>query len=277
MIERLLYKYRKWEPYGKRMLEENEFYFTSPRDLNDPFDCYIDPEFGRATRGEKLERLRQHLASKHPELDVSEIAKLALKQYRPGGVFPGQRDKKKWLASTFERRDNFYGILSLSWTPIDVLMWTHYADQHKGICVGLSVDKIDTFINARVLDGRRTFFYRHPIEYVEERPIWNFLKDDTLEMLEKSFVTKSSAWSYEQEERVFITVDPKMEPFLPLSENDRKVCLLKGTIREVWLGLNAPKETEKEVKQILKGLNSEIVLRKADRERRKFSLTGKQI
>ena len=100
--------------------------------------------------------------------------------------------------------------------------------------------------------------------------------DDTLEMLSKSFVTKSSAWAYEQEERVFTTVDPKMEPFLPLSESDRKIRLLKGTIREVWLGLNAPEETEKEVKRILRNLNSEIVLRKADREKGKFSLTGKR-
>lgn len=277
MSEKLLYKYRKWEPFGKRMLEDNEFYFTSPRDLNDPFDCHIDPEFGPATRGEKLERFRQHLATRHPKLDESEVHKLALKEYPPGSIFPGQRDKKKWLASTLERQHNFFGILSLSWTPIDVLMWTHYADHHKGICVGLSVDKIDAFINARVVEKKRTFFYRDPVQYVEERPVWNFIKDDTFEMLSKSFVTKSSSWAYEQEERVFTTVDPKMEPFLPLSESDRKICLLKGTIKEVWLGLNAQEQTEKEVRRILKNLNSKIVLRKADRERGKFSLTGNRI
>lgn len=277
MGKKLLYKYRKWEPYGKKMLEENEFYFTSSRDLNDPFDCHIDPEFGPATRGEKLAGLSRHLASQHPELNASEVEKLALRQFPPGSLFPGQKNKKKWLAPTIERQENFFGFLSLSRSPTDVLMWTHYADEHKGICVGLSVDKIDAFILAQVDKGKRTFFYRDPIEYVEERPRWNFVRDDTLEMLEKSFVTKSSAWSYEQEERVFTTVDAKMKPFLPLSEGDRKVCFLKETIREVWLGLNVPEEMRREVEKIVRKSNSGIVMRQAEREKGKYSLIGKRV
>ena len=35
--------------------------------------------------------------------------------------------------------DNRFGILSLSRNPLNLLMWSHYADAHKGVVIGIDV------------------------------------------------------------------------------------------------------------------------------------------
>ena len=47
----VLYKYRVWEhDYHKRILTEDEIYFASSADFNDPFDCAIPIRYDALTR-----------------------------------------------------------------------------------------------------------------------------------------------------------------------------------------------------------------------------------
>lgn len=44
-LPRVLYKYRdRKNRYHRRIIRNNEIYFASPKDFNDPFDCRISPD-----------------------------------------------------------------------------------------------------------------------------------------------------------------------------------------------------------------------------------------
>lgn len=103
-------------------------------------------------------------------------------------------------------------------------MWSHYADSHKGICLGFDVK--DELLN--------------DITYVERRPKNQIRYDDIFsadneKVFEECFLTKFSHWEYEEEMRAFFDVDKvelsKSELFFePFSENI--------ILREVLLGMN---------------------------------------
>ncbi|EIS3742429.1 DUF2971 domain-containing protein [Aeromonas hydrophila] len=105
------------------------------------------------------------------------------------------------------------GIISLSETPRNLLMWAHYADNHKGMCIGYKKNvleeksselKKDRFEIA-VLSPKKINYdnYRFPIE--------DYLFPDNMSAneIEKQFVmrhffTKSDEWIYEKEFRFIL-------------------------------------------------------------------------
>jgi hypothetical protein len=93
------------------------------------------------------------------------------------------------------------GILCFSKNWSNPVQWAHYADRHRGLCLGFDID-----------DNR--------VEYIKYRS--HRLKIDWSEFFEKSeesqlnqmhtfFTTKFSHWRYEQEVRCFIQLDRKTE------------------------------------------------------------------
>jgi hypothetical protein len=81
-----------------------------------------------------------------------------------------------------------YGVLCFSEDKADVLQWAHYADRHKGICLGFDVS------------GSEEKFGR--VQYVAER--FAFPERPDLGFSWKLLSTKSVAWKYEKEWRVFL-------------------------------------------------------------------------
>jgi hypothetical protein len=86
-----------------------------------------------------------------------------------------------------------YGVLCLSEDKADVLQWAHYADRHKGICLGFDVS------------GSEGKFGR--VHYVAERFPFPKLPDEPFAW--KLLSTKSKAWEYEKEWRVFLRLNDK--------------------------------------------------------------------
>jgi hypothetical protein len=78
------------------------------------------------------------------------------------------------------------GLLCFSRSWTNPLLWAHYSDKHRGMCLGLDVP--DDVV--RVVD------------YVEERLPW---EQPTQEFMTKLLWTKFAPWSYEAEIRAFVT------------------------------------------------------------------------
>ena len=88
---------------------------------------------------------------------------------------------------------NVIGILSLSETPDNLLMWSHYAEDHTGFV--LMLDGSDDFFRG---DNPLLGFAKpEPVQYKLERP------STTIEEVTMSeiFFTKGSDWQYEKEWR----------------------------------------------------------------------------
>ena len=81
-------------------------------------------------------------------------------------------------------------ILSLCKSPDNILMWTHYADEHKGMVIGVEI------VDENVMD----------IKYRKKLPLYDSSKRNNIRY-EKSFLknvltTKLQPWKYEEEVRV---------------------------------------------------------------------------
>lgn len=99
------------------------------------------------------------------------------------------------------------GILSLSEAPDVALMWSHYADSHRGFVIGF--DEGHPFF-----DGRRgpedDFFHLRPVTY---RPPVAYASITDIDG-EAFFLSKAPEWSYERERRVVVPVDPAAPTFV---------------------------------------------------------------
>ena len=79
--------------------------------------------------------------------------------------------------------------LSLSANPKHPLMWTHYANSHCGICIGIRRSYLEQFGELQ------------SVRYSKRVP--KFLPNDTNRVkLGKPFLSKASDWEYEQEWRI---------------------------------------------------------------------------
>ena len=111
------------------------------------------------------------------------------------------------------------GILSLSKTPTDALLWSHYSDGHRGLCLGFESSRLD--LKGLIMQGEVE--YRESPLYVElflemaeelgkfVRP-WDehrypdeqgdaFYTSQIHRLARTNLLVKSHKWAYEQEYR----------------------------------------------------------------------------
>ena len=156
---------------GLAMLEHHNLQFTNATKFNDPFDC-------------------------HPALfDYSNVP--ATKNNWPPTDFIKMKGK-----TDMENLRNSTWICCLSKVFDSLLMWAYY-NSHKGICIGLNINKVLECCQYGFLGLMYPYAievkYRDILEkpdYFKDHPSW----DDLL-------TTKAKAWEHEQEVRL-ITKDP---------------------------------------------------------------------
>lgn len=126
-------------------------------------------------------------------------------------------------------------VLSLSTIWDNILMWGHYANCHKGFCIGLY---------EKNLRESNNFGKGGPVIYQDEFPLISPLDN----ILEKSFTQthfKALNWQYELEFRLTKTYFPEIP-----TKKDRIVNFKDDSIAEIILGLNISKEDETSLKDI---------------------------
>lgn len=195
-----LYKYRTIDQ-AKKILESLSFWFSTPDSFNDPFDCNLSE-----IRLPNLSDARKHFERLGMEEDV--IGKsMDLYQRCPEKLIDLiEVTKKKSISSK--------GILSLSERHDDILMWSHYADAHKGLVLGLSLEKDPGFFLMPLRVDYKDYY--EPLDYLAD-PDKSTI--DTIKI-------KSSQWKYENEIRIY-----KNDPGLHVIDKD--------AIIEMYFGINA--------------------------------------
>lgn len=98
-----------------------------------------------------------------------------------------------WLKLLQSERNKIH-ICSLSQTYNNILMWSHYADSHKGCCIELEVTS-------------RIGIVEKPVSYVDkiEAVDGNDYKEGACQILSR----KLKCWDYEKEVRFMKEIDPK--------------------------------------------------------------------
>lgn len=99
-----------------------------------------------------------------------------------------------------------HGVISLSETPDNLLMWSHYAKDHKGISVEFNIDLQAPFslFNIPYLHTASDMRFGK-VNYRKEREYPSaFNSSEVSVVAEHYYLTKSEEWSYEKEHRFIV-------------------------------------------------------------------------
>ncbi len=186
-----LYKYLKYSDDTLKIITYGTIKFSDPTTFNDPFDsqpCY-DPSIA-----EHIAKTRPDLmaaAASYRGISVEEFIKEQPHQRLAAVMESGQYSKE--VAGSV-------GICSLTRDPLNLLMWAHYADEHKGFVVEFDIPEETTEHPTSQVQFVELLIPQE-VEYVAEMPII-LATDDRNAKFTKQFLTKGLEWKYEAEERV---------------------------------------------------------------------------
>ena len=195
-----LYKFQSFE--GKSSIENlrrSQIWFSKPDGLNDPFDCSIninfhstDEELASFVRDHYIEWLRH--TGKAEEIPEREL------QYLPNGNPSKElRDAtdKIIMEKQQQRRYEFsqMGVACFTTEVENILMWSHYASQHKGFCLEFDTNYFlfDGKLNLHQIDYSDSF-PTHPHAALIQKPL----------IVNSPLTTKSKDWIYEREWRLIV-------------------------------------------------------------------------
>ncbi|MBL7683657.1 MAG: DUF2971 domain-containing protein [Flavipsychrobacter sp.] len=237
-----LYKYTTIEA-AKAILGNCSIRYSSPINFNDPF------EFNRkcidigCTQEEMEFRLRAVLQHNPPPQGIDEYLKnISIQHFQ------------KTYFDTLEEERTHSLIQCYSEIRDEILMWSHYAKSHSGVCIGI---RVPTFgINEQSLTMRVN--YTHKIT-----PIRMFSTNQMVGGLALVYwvYTKSERWGYEKEVRTHLSnadglfeVDGDLYSIQPLDKT--QICSLT-------FGINTPQKDVDDILSIAKsaGYNLKFVSR----------------
>jgi hypothetical protein len=239
-IPEILYKYRVWEDkYHKRIITHNELFLPSADMFNDPFDAslpfqYSEDELTDENIIKKLLIVGRQLWPFKPENEIQNHAyeRFKLIKQNPNAYWDNIHEQFK------ENLINRYGILSLTSNRDNLLMWSHYADSHRGFVVGFNKFELYNTINGML--GKVNYDDKFPIA-----PMF----DENPSHLAMLIMTKSKHWEYEDEFRI------------TKSDANKKAFTMKNSvIKEIIFGSRINPDSKAEIIKNVKSRAHQIKL-----------------
>lgn len=229
----MLYKYLS--PNRLEVLENLEIRFTQPRALNDPFEASPLLDISPETKDfvEQIEREAQDIWKNVPTEDktpenhkkLQDTISEALEKTSPSSAGVGLMDEV----------NQKLGVLSLSRTFSNLLMWSHYAESHKGFVIGL--DESHEFFHQRTYQGLKSA--PNKISYTTQRSITHVSDSD---FYAKLLCEKPIDWAYEEEVRIFRHITEEHAKNCVTYSAGYPVCLFKlpkECIKSIYIGAHA--------------------------------------
>ncbi|MEL4015976.1 DUF2971 domain-containing protein [Dryocola clanedunensis] len=274
-----MFKY--FPPERIDVLERNLICFSKPDHLNDPYELSatynLDPFMDELTNNLSTVNLIDHLTPEFKGLlsllKESEQAKIiAQSQF----ILPQllKVNKEFILQFTQSKFDDIKSeicksirILCLTEKPDNLLMWTHYADSHKGFVI--EFDTQSSFFNQRRSD-KDEFGYLRKVKYVEKIPELAPLTSKSIEY----WTTKSVEWKYEHEWRMFLTEGTASTSITKQDIKYDLYTLPSEAILSIIIGSKSTSKFENEMKNILqKNLRyKHIAVKKARKSNENFQV-----
>lgn len=251
-VPHVLYQYRSINDHLRDMLIQKHIWVANPLSFNDPFDCAI-PISTSSTPEEAILCTTELLKG----MDVStQFRTEALKAAHLGRLHDPER-----LQQALQTTMSQTGVACFSKVPKDILMWSHYASQHEGVCIGFDPSVFWLCQAQRV-------------NYEEELP---FLKMSELLLSEQALIrhliTKSKHWAYEQEWR-FFRADTK---FQSNHDSRRATPFPPEAVRSVIFGCRVSPKRRSEILMLLRDWPTPIHDFQAEKHSSKFALRMRRL
>ena len=216
-LSRFLYRYHGFRgEFSLQSLRDaivhSQLRLSPPSSFNDPFDMS-----GRfvlhGTVAERKAKFKDMSSQFHKKPSWKEYDR-ALHQFLHT---PDHVHEAKCQASMEQIRATA-GVCCFAGKPETTLMWSHYADYHKGVC--LQYERVQDF---------PTFCHAMPVKYRKEFPTVNWIVDFK-KGIESLLFSKDPCWEYEHESRIL--AHNHAGHYLPFRPE---------ALRSVILGCNADK------------------------------------
>ena len=186
------------------VIKNNNLLFSTPTSFNDPFDSYaiLNYDFSKITRQDAMIFLK---------IDISPAKFISNKL----NYIKQLENHPEILEWTSKSRDTFH-ITCFNNSPLNILMWSHYADHHKGFMLEFKFKKSTTLTTNGITQVYRSM--PMPVFYNDEFPKikYPFNLDSNYciqnpefgsELIIKRTLSKAKVWSYENEFRMIYTGD----------------------------------------------------------------------
>lgn len=220
----VVYSFRRFNEYCLSDLINDEITVCHPSVMNDPFDS-IANLWSTENNLKNICTKKEHVSSYSKSFQYFRIRS-----------FVANKD-------TYKTDDK---ILK------KILMWSFYADEHKGFCVKyrlskhfIKQEKNTEYCNLRMI----------PVEYEESFGLEGTKSITT----SNSYALKNKVWEYEDEVRLLSYNINSESKFLGIALSDDKSN--ESKIEEIIFGLLCPEEHKKVIKNIVKGYPYKIKLR----------------
>ena len=175
---------QKRTEYLRDILVKNLLWLSSPLDFNDPYDMSAKVIFDSDP---KIIRKKFKLL-----IDAKADGKTWKQKREILDKFMA-RERSEWLKSikkTFYKHQKDTGIFSFAGDPRSILMWSHYAQNHTGVCL-----QFETVRDPQVMLGAL------PVNYTDDYPIYDWASDDD-SIYQRILLSKFKVWDYERESRI---------------------------------------------------------------------------
>lgn len=237
------------------ILIDNKIRFTQPIFFNDPFEIKLVSK-GFKTKNElKKQFLKEFEKNIFKEYTSNDVIKNIMnykdfllhvntnkEEYLNKFIATATDDNlnKEFIKTFDEKLNNVLGILSLTAKEDNLLMWAHYANEHKGFVI--EFEKENAFFEP--MDANN-YIYKgiQKVNYSKKRPN-NFLSDYNFDEL---FLTKSIEWEYEEEYRIIKRLDGADE----IKEKIYLFNFPKNLIKAIYCGFNMNSEKKNTILKII--------------------------
>jgi hypothetical protein len=235
---KMLYKFVRGEIAAK-VLKERKVRFTPAWLLNDPFECspYIStsPLYPELITPPPPVNPRGFIGL-HATVEARKAFEESLDRGGPEKRSAIEQSLGMLVPKILKAIFSTTLIFSLTESPENLLMWSHYAENHKGAVIGFNARS--SFLSS-TRDGK-TIPLAYKVTYSRKRP----QSRNFTEVTQKAaYLTKSVDWAYETEWRRMLNIDEADEEV----GNFHFVHLPEDAISELILGAACPDQTKKDI------------------------------
>jgi hypothetical protein len=212
-IHNRLYRYQRFDskqhPIDRERLEDllvgNRIYFYSPNRLNDPYDCKIQFRIKDATKQMWLDFFKKAHRRKSSDISEEDLDRMAEIEYRktPHKTPEGRAKWRQFTQDLLQPELDRMGLLCMSKKDDSILMWSYYADGHKGFCLIFDETVAKTNFYLTGVDYNDEFLSFR--EFVDAMDMHDYNRSVTLRLI---LLRKSATlWAHEDERRIIIPAE----------------------------------------------------------------------
>lgn len=247
-----LFKYESINEYSLRNLKNASLFFNAPSSFNDPFDCSILLDSLTYNDNDVVKLFNHYVKSGKP---VGSSTVDSIDQVPKDFIIKSKSGLIKAIEGQQERHLNSIGCTCFSEINNHLLMWSHYANGHRGICL-----EFDT--SCDLFD--RVFKVTYSHDYPKLNPIELILNNRNLEFDNyalQPLLTKYKCWEYEKEWRAFHQESRKLYTY-PVD-----------ALKAVYFGIDVNKTDIEIICLILQGQNENTKFFKCEKSKKDYEIS----